>query len=273
MRANVQRSSDRENTSVLACVNADGDYAPPLFILSGVRRQATWANGTFDDAGWAMSDSSNVNGEIFYNWLIFFENFLIRKQMKKPCLLLLDGHFSHVNLKNISFAMEKQIHLFVLPSHTSHITQPLDDVVFQRLKRCFEKEVEKFPLSHNGAHPLKEHLPGLVTNAWIDSFSKLNIQKSFENTGVFPLNFSKIQEKIVGKAPKQLDFKYHKEFNVEEILNLSERQKKSLKRKGKLIKLLVYFFQKFNFFFFRFKFRCASDSIYWIESIKKYKSS
>ncbi|KAE8914062.1 hypothetical protein PF003_g2135 [Phytophthora fragariae] len=37
LRANVQRSADRENVSIMACVNAAGERMPSLYMFKGVR--------------------------------------------------------------------------------------------------------------------------------------------------------------------------------------------------------------------------------------------
>ncbi|CAB1096598.1 unnamed protein product [Ectocarpus sp. CCAP 1310/34] len=60
---------------------------------------------------------------------------------------MLDGHASHMSYEVIKLAMELNIILFQLPSHTSHITQPLDVVAFG----TFKKEVTKVEELYTGA--------------------------------------------------------------------------------------------------------------------------
>ncbi|KAJ8544404.1 hypothetical protein ON010_g11863 [Phytophthora cinnamomi] len=174
MRANVLRSNDRENVSVVTCANAAGDHIPPMFIFAGKRRQLEWMNGALEDSVCAVTDSSNINGG-----------------------------------QVLDFAVKRSIGSFVLPSHTSHFTQPLDDNVFSVLKRNYEKFLKNFPLTHARPQPIKHDLAEIVSEAWtgfteivgiidrdghvlIDegiepkkwggAFEPANIQAAFENT-------------------------------------------------------------------------------------------
>jgi len=77
-------------------------------------------------------DSPNDNGwmncELFFCW--FLEHFL----HKTPLMLLLDGHSSHYYPSMIKLAAENGVIMFALPSHTTHIMQPLDRACFAPLK-------------------------------------------------------------------------------------------------------------------------------------------
>jgi len=58
-----------------------------------------------------------------------FRHFLKHAQRfdpAQPILLLLHGQITHTSLHMVHWAMEHNIHLIVLPAHTSHITQLLD---------------------------------------------------------------------------------------------------------------------------------------------------
>jgi hypothetical protein len=61
--------------------------------------------------------------------------------------ILFDGHRSHINLTLANWA-KQHIILFVLPPHTSHLTQPLDGGVFGPLKNI-NFTTESVPLSNN----------------------------------------------------------------------------------------------------------------------------
>src|SRR3954469_6400624 len=52
-------------------------------------------------------------------------------------LLLLDGHESHCNYPFLDFAWRHRILIFVLPAHSSHLTQPLDIGLFGPLQRHY----------------------------------------------------------------------------------------------------------------------------------------
>ncbi|CAN0427610.1 unnamed protein product, partial [Hapterophycus canaliculatus] len=89
----------------------------------------------------------------------------------KPHVIVLDGHVLHVSLEVIKLAISLNIVLIQLPSHTSHITQPLDVAAFG----CFKKELTKvltaYPSKHGGAVPLKRNMASVIGEAWKTSFT------------------------------------------------------------------------------------------------------
>ena len=95
--------------------------------------------GASEGAVCAVSDSSNINGHLFLHTLKFFDKQLAARGVERPVLLILDGHFSHINGKVLRFAPQAHIDIFVLPSKTSHFTKPLDNMVFSALKREYAK--------------------------------------------------------------------------------------------------------------------------------------
>ena len=58
------------------------------------------------------------------NYSLSGSNYLIPPL--RPVLLVIDGHVSHITIDVIEYARLNEIHLLCLPSHTSHILQPLD---------------------------------------------------------------------------------------------------------------------------------------------------
>ena len=78
--------------------------APPGTILAGSPK------------GW-------INKDILYRWLNFF---IVNIPSARPVLLIYDGHASHISMDIIEKARQNDINLLCLPSHCSHILQPLD---------------------------------------------------------------------------------------------------------------------------------------------------
>jgi hypothetical protein len=58
--------------------------------------------------------------------------------------LILDGHGSHVTLEAIEQTYEARLNMITLPSHTSHVMQPLDVSYFSPFKCAFRKEKSIF---------------------------------------------------------------------------------------------------------------------------------
>lgn len=78
-----------------------------------------------------VSDNGWITKELFFEW---FKLFVQTISPIRPVLLILDGHTSHITINVIEFARANEIHLLCLPSHTSHVVQPLDVGVFKSFK-------------------------------------------------------------------------------------------------------------------------------------------
>ncbi|KAF4147701.1 hypothetical protein GN958_ATG03056 [Phytophthora infestans] len=65
IRANIMRSNNRDNVSVMASVSASGDQIPPLLIFPGKYRQPDWMIGSLQDYVCDVIKSSNINGILF----------------------------------------------------------------------------------------------------------------------------------------------------------------------------------------------------------------
>jgi hypothetical protein len=72
------------------------------------------------------------------SWLKnIFERHTKPASPRARCLLLVDGHSSHVNMAFIDFADKHWIIVMILPPHTTHRLQPLDVGLFQPLSTAY----------------------------------------------------------------------------------------------------------------------------------------
>jgi hypothetical protein len=198
MAAKVQRSACRENVSIMGCINAAGGYIPPMYIYAGARRKMEWLPGAPDGAVCAVTESSNINTDLF---LIWFEWFVDQLPPVRPQLLVLDGHFAHVSVATVKYGIDRDAYLFVLPAHTSHFLQPLDVAVYQPFKALYEREVQRYPLNNCGALPVKDNIAGMTHDAFVMAFSDKNIRRGFRDTGIYPLSLEVMLQKMGGNKP------------------------------------------------------------------------
>jgi 4-hydroxybenzoate polyprenyltransferase len=160
------RSNSRENVTVVTTISTDGTTWKPTIIFKGQRVQADWMseeNGP-PDARYTATDSSFMQGTVFLNYLKAFHKQLGERDLlgRKPHVLLLNGHASHACYGVIRLAIELDIVLFQLPSHTSHITQPLDIAAFGSFKKEVTKVLTTYPFKHGGTLPLKRDMVGVI---------------------------------------------------------------------------------------------------------------
>ena len=93
------------------------------------------------------SDNGWITQEIYFEWFKFFIKSI---PPPRPVLLIKDGHGSHITLDVIELARKNDIHLLCLPSHTSHILQPLDIGVFKSFKSGYSKACRIYKMENPG---------------------------------------------------------------------------------------------------------------------------
>ena len=117
-----------------------------------------------------------------------FLKYVQSRDSSQPVLLLYDGHRSHISLSLIKWAHENNIFLFVLPSHTSHILQPMDVGCFGPFETLYQQEVHKFMRQSVGRSVTRYDICSLVCKVYGKSLSTDNLRSSFKKTGIHPLN-------------------------------------------------------------------------------------
>jgi DDE superfamily endonuclease len=98
---------------------------------------------------------------------------------------LCDSYGSHITREILEFCEKKQIHLFCLPPHTSHILQPLDVVLFQPFKHYHGKVVDYATRTGCGDFNKLEFLAA-IGSIRQQTFKKNSILSSFRECGLVP---------------------------------------------------------------------------------------
>ena len=147
-----------ENTAVLTFANAMGQAVPPVVIHKGSRVADAW---TLDAPVGVMVRASKKG------WIKSW------KLLDRPHILLLDVHKSHVyNIHFIKLVTDFNIHVVAIPAHTSHLTQPLDDVPFANLKTQWNANLLAYLFENVGCGmPKSDFLCVLASMAHINDCS------------------------------------------------------------------------------------------------------
>ena len=192
-------SGERGKThTVMTCVSAAGLSIPPMIIYPRVRLTEGLKTGAHPGPFFACSKSGWITQELFLEWFRFFVRSI---PPTRPVLLIFDGHSSHISLELIELAQEQDVHLLCLPSHTSHLLQPLDVGVFKSLKSAFNKACKKYMAENPGCVVRSENLASLLAHAWPLSVTPVNIMSGFRKCGIYPLNPGVIDDRQT--APSQ----------------------------------------------------------------------
>ena len=103
-----------------------------------------------------------------------------------PLLLIFDGHYSHLPpLRAVRLAIEHGIHLLALPSHSTHILQPLDVHTLKYVKQEWKKllrERNKTTSRKMEKSDFTQLFPKLYEYALIPA----HCSTAFAKSGIFP---------------------------------------------------------------------------------------
>ena len=211
VKASLQ-DGNRAWVTLLACVCGDGTALPPglLYDSANSTLQSSWVEeiepGVHDVL---VSSSPNgwTNNDIGLAWLKqVFDRFTKTKARRKWRLLILDGHGSHVTMDFINYCDQNKILLAILPPHSTHTLQPLDVVLFKPLSTAYSKELTTHLHNGQGLSVIKKSdFFHLFWKAWISTFTQGLILKSFEATGIAPLQPNVILHRFAEPSPQASD--------------------------------------------------------------------
>ncbi|KAF8976513.1 hypothetical protein BDQ17DRAFT_1267255, partial [Cyathus striatus] len=102
------------------------------------------------------------------------------------------------------FAHENKILVLCYPSHTTHIYQGLDVIIFVVLKWKLSQEPDEFAWTHAGDIK-KENFLEIYGRAHITTLSADNVKAAFQKTGVLPFNPSIVTSVMLAPSkPKSM---------------------------------------------------------------------
>jgi hypothetical protein len=181
-------NSDKAQITVMAACSAAAHYIPPMLVFPGQRFSYNPLEG-FEEAVLGRSDNGWMDSTLFCSWLeTAFIPAINERKVKKPVLLLIDGHKTHVTMEASDICLSNGIELYCLLEHASHIMQPLDLRFFAALKRNWKQAVRDWQLENIGSYVTKATFAGVFKHAWTASTSIDAAVKGFKEAGLFPLD-------------------------------------------------------------------------------------
>ena len=185
-------SNKKTQITVLVAISADERALNPAVLFPGKRPIWNYSIDLPHNSMVAFTDNGWMETGTFYAWLA--NHFVKEIPSKRPVILLLDGHDSHVDLYVSNFCDENGIILFCLRQHTSHLTQPLDVGFFKPLKTFWSAACQKF----NDANPKADISKATFGRVFMEAFNKAvkreTIINSFEKAGIYPCNFDQLDK-------------------------------------------------------------------------------
>ena len=176
------------------CMNALGNYIPPMIIFPRVRMKEHLKIGAPPGSLCVAHKSGWMQTELFVTW---FQHFMkhCKPCKEDPVLLVLDGHATHTkNLEMVDLARDNGVVILCLPPHCSHRLQPLDVSFMKPLSTFYTQEVEKW-LRHNPGKVVTIYqVAELFGQAYIRAATSLTAVNGFRKTGIFPVNRDVFQD-------------------------------------------------------------------------------
>lgn len=202
-KANTQVPSECGGTStVITFANAAGNILPPLIIHNGRRVNDTWIKGAPADIMVRASQKGCINKGILHEYSLKWIQWLhYNGCLAKKNLLLLDAHKSHIN--NIQFLILmvcNNIEVMAIPSHTSHILQPLDSTPFVNFKTAWSTNMIKYSFTSVGCKIPKKDFWLVFWPTWKNSMTTAVLQSGFCKTFMFPINSNTINSLALGPS-------------------------------------------------------------------------
>ncbi|GFN86680.1 tigger transposable element-derived protein 6-like protein [Plakobranchus ocellatus] len=202
-------SDNKRQISILGCASASGERLPPLVIFPG-KRWTFRPEEDFPGAVCKQTDNGWVNSEVFRSWLL--ETFVPHVQdLPRPVVLFCDGHTSHVSLEVHDICKANGIVYFLLPSHASHVVQPLDLVYYGNFKREWKAALNWHRIINKVASIFPRTFMPVFRDAWQRCYCEDHIKTAFRKSGLSPWNpdapdYSKCSASyIYGKARPQCE--------------------------------------------------------------------
>ncbi|XP_053395668.1 jerky protein homolog-like [Mercenaria mercenaria] len=185
-------TSNRGKTvTIIASGSAAGIRLPPYYVFPGMRWNQDLLTGASPGSVGTVTESGWSNSAVFMEYLE--QHFLKHVSTKDhPVIILFDGHKSHVNLTLSTWGEANNVVFFVLPPHTSHVTQPLDVGCFGPLKNIYHSECQAYMRRNPGMQINRCNIAEISSKAYNKGVCAENLISAFKKTGVYPLQRTSI---------------------------------------------------------------------------------
>ena len=193
----IVQDGKRDWVSVIEAISAGCKNLPAFLIFKAKFLRQDWMNALTDkQAMICVSDKGWTDSELAMIWLKeHFEPLTRPATPETYRLLILDGHESHCSIEFIEFSVEHKIILLVLPSHTTHMLQPLDVAIFGPLSQAMTQAREDHT-RNNGMWVSKEDFVKMYEWAKEQAITPENIRAAFSATSIEPWEPRVVLDKI-----------------------------------------------------------------------------
>lgn len=128
----------------------------------------------------STTENGYQEGTSFQKLVKTFDKYLDKEKIKRPVVLLSDGHSSRFNVEALTFLLDKNIKMFISPPDTTAVTQPLDQIN-AKLHTSYANEIDEYA---PGERINREVFMLTLGKIWPDWVGEVNISNAFKICGI-----------------------------------------------------------------------------------------
>ncbi|KAJ0126560.1 Uncharacterized protein HZ326_30333 [Fusarium oxysporum f. sp. albedinis] len=187
--AKLAQPGNREWITVVQGISSQGWWLPPFIIVAGQFHLSTWYQDSTLPQDWVIATTENgwTTNERGLEWVRHFDKQTKPRTTGEYRLLILDGHESHLSVHFELYCKQNKIVTLCMPSHSSHMLQPLDFGCFGLLKQAYGRQIER-KMRAGTTHITKEDFFPAFLAAFQESMTEKNIRGGFRGAGLVPLD-------------------------------------------------------------------------------------
>ena len=197
--------------TVLGCANAAGDFMPPYLVYLGQLMTVRMGYENFRDAIYTQMENGWMDTDCFFEFICYFDSFVTKLGIRRPVILWVDGHVSHIGAETARFCHVNNIILFVLLGNATFIIQPFDIGIFSKLKQAWVKAVRNYTKDDFSRLVTKGNFSHVFKMAWEEitgSAEKATriATNAFKCAGIFPFDSKEVDfSRLVAQLEKETE--------------------------------------------------------------------
>ncbi|XP_050681505.1 uncharacterized protein LOC126976946 [Leptidea sinapis] len=185
----IKKNNEKENITVLLVFSASGQLCPPLVIFPYVRPPKALVDNMPESWVLGRSESGWMKSDVFYEYITNdFNAWLTKNKVKRPIILFIDGHKSHMTFPLSEFCQANGIILYALPPNSTHMLQPADVSVFRPLKQNWKTTVKEWQSDNINQVVTKLNFCSVLNKTLTETHLADIISNGFRRCGLYPLN-------------------------------------------------------------------------------------
>lgn len=184
---------DSHHISLVGCISLDNMSVKPHIIGTLVNLpEEIRKSPLYTGFNYSCSKKGYMNSKVMVEWLsntfiphIKYKRSVYGLEPDTPTLLLMDGLKAHISEEAIQLMNTNHIVKILLPPHSSHLFQPLDLIIFGKLKRTYGvSEISHSVLNHKFSKKVDKILEAFRRSTYLmdiqSAWSKACIQVDYD---------------------------------------------------------------------------------------------